>query len=114
MTVLDKQLQRYKDLADFWLSSKKAWEYYGDTEAMQKAQNCEKQYQYYLSKIQDLMQEIQSMDAIEITISNQNPLSTQLQRLTGDSWNVHDWEGKLESTPSIIRHRRTGLVVKVF
>ena len=49
--------------------------------------------------------------AIQITIDPQNPLSTQLEMITGDSWNAFDWSDTLKSGE--ITHLKSGLVVKI-
>lgn len=55
-------------------------------------------------------------DTTVLEISNTSPLSTQLQKLTGDSWNVWDFEsvdgGRL-TTETPFRHKKTGKVFKV-
>jgi|GEM_PF-6814786 len=55
-------------------------------------------------------------DTTILEISNTNPLSTQLQKLTGDSWNVWDFEsvdGGNLTTEKPFRHKKTGKVFKV-
>jgi len=49
--------------------------------------------------------------AIQISIDQQNPLSTQLEMITGDSWNTQDWSNTLKSGE--ITHLKSGLVVKI-
>jgi hypothetical protein len=48
---------------------------------------------------------------IHIIINPENPLSTQLEMITGDGWNVQDWTDTLNT--NIITHKKSGLCVKV-
>ena len=48
---------------------------------------------------------------IVIAIDSDNPLSTQLQMITGDGWNVIDWTDTLRTGE--IKHKKSGIVVKV-
>lgn len=48
-----------------------------------------------------------------ITISPSNPLDRQCKELTGDGYNSFDWEGDLNADPIVIKHLKTGLIVKV-
>jgi hypothetical protein len=58
----------------------------------------------------DNMQEIVRTEIL-IEPTTDNSLSTQLQRLTGDSWNVHDFEmenGSSLVSSGTVRHKKTG------
>ena len=46
-----------------------------------------------------------------LTISNDNPLSTQLHRITGDSYSVFDYDH--DSDLEMIRHKKTGMLFKI-
>ncbi|RHH14430.1 hypothetical protein DW228_06410 [Bacteroides fragilis] len=46
-----------------------------------------------------------------LLISDDNPLSNQCTKLTGDSYNTHDFEDLCKT--SLIKHRRTGLIFQV-
>jgi hypothetical protein len=46
-----------------------------------------------------------------LTISNANPLSTQLERITGDSYSVFDYDH--DSDLEMIRHKKTGMLFKI-
>lgn len=48
---------------------------------------------------------------IVIAIDSDNPLSTQLEMITGDGWNSIDWTDTLRTGE--ITHKKSGLVVKV-
>ncbi len=49
--------------------------------------------------------------AIQIIIDPQNPLSTQLEMITGDGWNAFDWSDTLKSGE--ITHLKSGLTIKI-
>ena len=49
---------------------------------------------------------------ITVIATTANPLNNQLKELTGDGWNVFDWDGNLLES-NIIRHIKTGLLVQV-
>jgi hypothetical protein len=48
---------------------------------------------------------------IVIAIDSDNPLSTQLEMISGDGWNSIDWTDSLRTGE--ITHKKSGLVVKV-
>ena len=50
---------------------------------------------------------------VTITISSANPLDHQCKKLTGDGYNCIEWDGDLNANPCVIRHIKTGLIVKV-
>ena len=56
---------------------------------------------------------VDAIFVIDITINSDKPLSTHCQRLTGDCWNVIDWAGDLNNFPAIIKHKKTGLTLRV-
>lgn len=48
---------------------------------------------------------------IQLKIDSKNTLSTQLEMITGDGWNVIDWTDTLST--NTITHRKSGLKVYV-
>lgn len=48
-----------------------------------------------------------------LTISPNNTLDHQCKKLTGDGYSWIDWEGDLSADPCLIKHVKTGLIVKV-
>lgn len=48
---------------------------------------------------------------IEILIHHDNPLSTQLQQMTGDSYNTRDWITHQYEEGELLVHIKTGLRV---
>jgi len=51
-------------------------------------------------------------EAITVIATESNPLDGQLKRLTGDGFNLIDWQGDMNADPIILKHK-TGLTVKV-
>lgn len=47
-----------------------------------------------------------------LVISNDNPLSTQLKKKTGDGWNSHAFKGS-SSLGNIIEHKQSGKLFTV-
>jgi len=45
-----------------------------------------------------------------LLIDEQNPLSNQVKKITGDNYNTTDFEDLYKST--LIRHRKTGLIIR--
>lgn len=52
--------------------------------------------------------------AIVLSISSSNPLSTQLNKITGDSYNSIDFEDLDKGNPLVIKHIKTGDIFVVF
>lgn len=56
--------------------------------------------------------EIAHPEAITVIATESNPLDRQLKALTGDGFNLIDWQGDMNADPIILKHK-TGLTVKV-
>lgn len=57
------------------------------------------------------LDQIRSRCPVFIAISDEHPLSGQLEAMTGDGWNSHDWTNTLGSGEIV--HKRTGLRVAI-